>query len=203
MEVKIFVPVKIVSAYAIKCTLILLLMCGMLPVEVLGADIYTKDKSPFLLEGKTFSDLPIIIRQEIKGKVRDENGESMIGVSILEKGTGNGTVTDLGGSYTLVVKDAGSVLVFSYVGYQRVEVAVNNQSEINVSLTPDNTLEQVVVTALGIERKKKDLGYSVSEVKGEELSKTSELNPVNALQGRVAGYRLIKEVGELLGLPKS
>src|SRR5690606_3656869 len=105
-----------------------------------------------------------------KGAVRDEQGEVMIGVSILEKGTTNGTVTDLDGSYTLMVEDASAVLVFSYVGYEAQEVAVNNQTVINVTLVPDNILEQVVVTALGIERDKRDLGYSVTEVRGQELA---------------------------------
>src|SRR5690606_16617232 len=104
-------------------------------------------------------------RQVIKGIVRDENGNPMIGVSILEKGTNNGTVTDLDGSYSLETSDANSVLVFSYVGYQRQEVTAGNRSEINVSMEPDNTLEQVVVTALGIEKDRRDLGYSVSDVR--------------------------------------
>src|SRR5665811_554137 len=157
-----FIAIKIMIGHAIKGLIVLLLVQGLLPNEAYGSNLKRADIKEFLLKEKGLEASLSILRQEIAGTVRDENGAAMIGVTILEKGTGNGTVTDLDGRYTIAVKDAGSVLVFSYVGYERQEITVNNQSQINVSMVPDNTLEQVVVTALGIEKDKRDLGFSVS-----------------------------------------
>jgi iron complex outermembrane receptor protein len=199
---KKFITIVFFSMHYIRGLLFLLLFVGMGSGEVLGEPKNGVNHRIILLEASPPFEVLPVLRQEIQGTVRDENGEPMIGVSILEKGTGNGTVTDLDGSYSLVVKDASSVLVFSYVGYQRQEITANNQSEINVSMVPDNTLEQVVITALGIERDKKDLGYSVSEVRGQELAQTSELSPVNALQGRVAGVQIDQGGGGAFGTSK-
>jgi iron complex outermembrane receptor protein len=141
-------------------------------------------------------------RQTIKGIVRDETGDPMVGVNIIERGTNNGTVTDLDGSYALEVGASDAVLVFSYVGYQRQEIPVGNRGEINVAMVADNTLEQVVVTALGIEKDRRDLGYSVSDVRGDELANTGELSPVNALQGKVAGVQIDQGAGGAFGSTK-
>ncbi|MEX2592184.1 MAG: carboxypeptidase-like regulatory domain-containing protein [Anditalea sp.] len=158
-----FITIKIMIGHVIRGLIVLLLVQGMLPNEAHGSNPYWIEKKAPPLGDKGYDENQPVLRQEISGTVQDENGESLIGVSILEKGTGNGTITDLDGSYSITVEDGNSVLVFSYVGYQRQEITVNNQSEINVSLAPDNTLEQVVVTALGIEKDKRDLGYSVLE----------------------------------------
>ncbi|GGZ28921.1 SusC/RagA family TonB-linked outer membrane protein [Echinicola pacifica] len=142
-----------------------------------------------------------LVDKTIKGRVTDDAGEPLPGATVSVSGTGTGTVTDIDGYYTLEVPE-GATVTFSFTGFEPVRVAVNNQSEINVELSSDVLLEQVVVTALGIEKNKRDLGYSVSEVKGDALAKTFEVNPVNALQGRVAGVQIDQGSGGAFGSSK-
>ena len=100
----------------------------------------------------------------------EEDDSGLPGVNVVEKGTTNGTVTDIDGRYSLSVAGPQSVLVFSSVGFETQEVAVGTQSMINVTLAPDvQALDEIVVTALGIEREQRSLGYDVSEVEGEAL----------------------------------
>jgi TonB-linked SusC/RagA family outer membrane protein len=120
--------------------------------------------------------------------VSESNGESLPGVSVLEKGTTNGVLTDENGKYSLRLSSGNATLLFSFVGMKSVEEAVNNRSVVDVRLvSEDVNLDEVVVTALGISRDKKSLGYAVSEVSGENLSTVKDLNVVNSLAGRVAG----------------
>ncbi|PMD99386.1 SusC/RagA family TonB-linked outer membrane protein [Siphonobacter sp. BAB-5405] len=122
----------------------------------------------------------------VKGKVSDEK-EAVVGVNVLVKGTTRGTVTDVNGDYTLNA-DKGSVLVFQALGYVTQNVTVGDNPTINVTLVADNTqLNEVVVTALGIARDKKSLGYAVTEVKGSDFTQAREINLGNALSGKVAG----------------
>ena len=127
--------------------------------------------------------------QTISGTVTDmETDGGMPGVNILVKGTSSGTVTDMNGAYTITVPDAANTLVFSSIGYLTEEVAIDGKSVIDVILSPDiQSLSEVVVTALGIERKRESLAYSVSEVKGEEFTEAREPNVANALTGKIAG----------------
>ncbi|WDF54676.1 SusC/RagA family TonB-linked outer membrane protein [Mucilaginibacter sp. KACC 22063] len=123
----------------------------------------------------------------VTGHVLDEKGQPLIGVSVKVKGASNGVVTDVNGDFTLNVPDNGT-LVFSYVGYQTQEVAVGGRSTIRVSMTPSaNNLTEVVVTALGIKKDEKKLGYAVSTVSGNDLNKAKESNVALSLEGRVAG----------------
>ncbi len=116
----------------------------------------------------------------------DELG--MPGVTVVEKGTTNGALTDTDGKYSINVSSPESVLVFSFLGMRSVEESVSGRTTIDVTMTSqDISLNEVVVTALGISREKKSLGYAVSEVSGENLSTVKELNVVNSLAGRVAG----------------
>ena len=120
--------------------------------------------------------------------VSASNGESLPGVSVLEKGTTNGVLTDENGKYSLRLGSGTSTLQFSFVGMKSMDVPVDNRSVVDVSLTSEDiSLDEVVVTALGISRDKKSLGYAVSEVSGENLSTVKDLNVVNSLAGRVAG----------------
>lgn len=129
-------------------------------------------------------------QQTIKGKVVDSQGEALIGVSVLEKGTTNGTITDFDGKYTLVSNN-NAILQFSYVGYQTAEVAAKGKNEINVTLKEDTqTIDEVVVTALGIKRATKALSYNVQEVKSEALTTNKDANFVNSLNGKVAGVTI-------------
>lgn len=127
----------------------------------------------------------------IKGQISDSKGIPVIGATILEKGTTNGTITDFDGNYSLEVASATSVLQYSYIGYVTQEIKVGNNTVINVTLIEDTqALEEVVVTALGIKRDKKALGYAVSNVEGGNLSAFSKVNPIEGLSGQVAGLNI-------------
>ena len=124
----------------------------------------------------------------VNGTVTSDDGELLPGVSILVKGTANGVVTDFEGNYTFNGVPADAVLVFSFVGMQTQEVVVNGKFKIDVVLTTSSIgMDEVVVTALGISREKKSLGYSVAEVDGESLQKVAQENVLNALSGKVSG----------------
>ncbi|RAJ10238.1 SusC/RagA family TonB-linked outer membrane protein [Arenibacter echinorum] len=128
---------------------------------------------------------------EITGTVSDANGAPLPGASILVKGTNNGTTSDFDGNYSITVSGNASVLVFSYIGFTSKEVTVKGQSSINVSLEESNqALDEVVVTALGIERDRKTLGYATSKVDSEEFSVNRTPNFMDALQGKVAGVNI-------------
>ncbi len=133
----------------------------------------------------------------ITGKITSsEEPSGLPGVNIVEKGTTNGTVTDFDGNYSLVVGDANAVLIVSSVGFTTQEIPLNNRSVIDVSLEPDVTsLGEVVVTALGIERDQKSLGYDVGQVDGEALTQVSQDNVLNSLAGRVAGVTINQTSG--------
>lgn len=125
----------------------------------------------------------------ISGQVTgDEDGLPLPGVNILLKGTSRGTNTDSQGNFAITVPDEGGTLIFSFIGFQSQEVAVTSATTVNVALKSDAaTLGEVVVTALGIEKSKKALAYSVTEVKGDEFTQARETNVANALTGKIAG----------------
>lgn len=127
----------------------------------------------------------------VEGVVRDANGDALPGVSILEKGTTHGTTSDTDGAYTMTIDSPEAVLVFSFIGYRTQEVAVANRTRIDVSLAEEVTaLTEVVVTALGVEREVKSLGYAVQTVEGSAMTKAREPNVMNSLTGRVAGLEI-------------
>ncbi len=130
-------------------------------------------------------------QQQITGRVIDSTGEALIGVSVVQKGTTNGNITDWDGNFTVNVP-VGSVLQFSYIGYKTVEMTVEaGKNVINLTMEEDSEmLDEVVVTALGIKREKKMLGYAVQEVKGDDLNKTGDPSVTSALQGKVAGLSM-------------
>ncbi len=122
----------------------------------------------------------------VSGTITDTEGKPLVGASILAKGTTSGTATDGKGNYSLNVPEGTDSLRISYVGFKTKVVAVNNRSEINVSLS-NRSLEEVVVTALGVEREEKALGYAVQKVDGSSLDKAKETNVVNSISGKAAG----------------
>lgn len=129
--------------------------------------------------------------RKVSGQIIDETGEPLIGVNVLVKGTTNGVITDLDGNYTLTVSGADPVIQFSYIGYMPQEVTVKDQSVINLTLQSDTqVIDEVVVTALGIKREKKMLGYSVQEIKSDQLNQTGDPSVTSALQGKVAGLQM-------------
>ncbi len=125
----------------------------------------------------------------ISGVITDgENGGSLPGVNVIVKGTGTGTTTDNVGRYAIEVPDQNSVLVFSFIGYEAQEVVVGVQTQINPRLVPDvRSLDEVVVTAFGIEKEKRQLVYSTQEVDGKDLTAVGNANLLNGLQGKIAG----------------
>ncbi|RCW89961.1 SusC/RagA family TonB-linked outer membrane protein [Winogradskyella arenosi] len=134
----------------------------------------------------------------VSGTVTDPSGLPLPGVNIVVKGTSNGTQSDFDGNYSISV-NTGDVLVFSYVGLKPEEITVGTSNVVNATLTEDTAaLDEVVITALGIKREKKSLGYATQEVDGEEVSKVKSSNFVNSLSGKVAGLD-IKSSGTLGG----
>lgn len=158
-------------------------------------------KIPFLLAFLALLGLQVNAQRQITGTVTNaEDGSSIPGVSVLAKGTQVGTVTDLNGKYSLNVPANAKVLQFSFVGMQTVEVTIGNQTVIDVQMKPTMTaIEGVVVTALGISREKKSLGYAVQDVKGDELNQSRQPNMINALSGRIAGLQVTSSSGNLGG----
>lgn len=123
----------------------------------------------------------------ITGRILDEKGQPLIGVSVKVKGSSAGVSTDVNGGFTIEAPENGT-LVLSYIGYATQEIAVGGRKTININLSPSaNTLTEVVVTALGIRKDERKLGYSVSTVNGEDLNKARESNVALSLEGRVAG----------------
>lgn len=135
----------------------------------------------------------------VTGTVTDESGEALIGASILVKGTTSGTVTDLDGKYSLSVPDASSILIFSYTGFNTQEIEVGAQTVIDLVMSEGVSLGEVVVTALGVEREEKALGYAVQQVKGDEVSRSGASNPVDGLVGKAAGIQVTRSSGSVGG----
>lgn len=127
----------------------------------------------------------------ISGRITDENGVAFPGVNVIVKGTNNGTSSDSDGKYSIEVAGENGVLVFSFVGYATQEVAVAGRTVIDVTMAPDvASLDEIVVTALGIEKSTKSLGYATSKVNASELAVNRTTNPMNALQGKIAGVNI-------------
>jgi TonB-linked SusC/RagA family outer membrane protein len=129
----------------------------------------------------------------VSGKVTSGEDQSPLpGVNILVKGTTNGTITDADGAFSINANSANDVLVFSFVGFTTQEVAINNKGIINISLESDaKQLSEVVITALGIEKDKKAVGYATQNVDGSQLTQARETNLVSGLAGKVAGVNIV------------
>ncbi|MCR9081232.1 MAG: SusC/RagA family TonB-linked outer membrane protein [Cyclobacteriaceae bacterium] len=128
--------------------------------------------------------------------ISDEDGLGLPGATVLVKGTTVGTTTDLDGNYSISVPDGGTVLIFSFVGLETKEEVIGNRTVINVTLTTDaEQLSEVVVTAIGIEREKKALGYAVTSVGNEQLENRPEQDVARVLQGKVPGVNITSTNG--------
>lgn len=133
---------------------------------------------------------------QVTGQVTDsQDGMPLAGAYVFIKG-GTGVIADNDGNYTLSCEKS-AVLVVSYIGYLDQEVEVNGRSIINVALVHSNVLDEVVVTALGITRDKKSMGYSVQEVEGDVLKSAGQINVANALSGKVAGLQVSSAGGQI------
>ncbi len=132
----------------------------------------------------------------ISGKVVDDLGEAIPGVSIIVKGTTTGTITRPDGTYSLNVPTDATSIVFTFVGMKMQEVAVEGKSVINVTMTSDTEdIDEVVVTAIGVSRSEKSLGYAATSVKSEDLVKAAPINALGGIQGKVAGVNISSASG--------
>lgn len=129
--------------------------------------------------------------RQVSGTVRNSNGDPIGNASYLIKGSKAGGVTNENGQFNITVKSPKTVLVISSVNYKPREIAVGQNTSLSITLEQDSgSLGAVVVTALGIRKDDKKLGYAVTTVKGEELTRTNTINPISALQGKVAGVNI-------------
>ncbi|GAB3687775.1 TonB-dependent receptor [Spirosoma flavus] len=164
--------------------------------EVVGQQIVIKrtvaPASQLLQNASTEINMGAVADKQITGRVTSENGEGLPGVNIQIKTTTRGTTTDGNGNYRIAIPDeAGTVLVFSFIGYATQEVAVGNQSVINVTLTADDkTLNEVVVVGYGTQRKR-DVTGAVASVSETVLREVPAPNLVNQLKGRAAGVSIV------------
>ena len=146
--------------------------------------------------------IPLLVfcqSRQVTGTVTDDKGDPLPNVSVLQKGTNSGVVTDSKGNFVINVSGSSPVLVFSFTGRQSEELTVGNSSNYNLSLSPGGTMSEVVVTALGIRRNERALGYSTQEVKGENLTIAKEQNVLGALAGKVAGVQVVGASGASMG----
>lgn len=129
----------------------------------------------------------LLAQRTITGTVTDEQGEPLIGASVLVEDTQIGTITDIDGQYTLEVPEDAQQLVFSYTGFRTETVELGASDVIDVTLVEGVVLDEAVVTAVGLEANRRQLGYSVQNVNADEVVQARETNVVNALNGKVAG----------------
>ena len=132
----------------------------------------------------------------VTGTVSDDSGMPLIGATVAIAGTSTGTTSDFDGNYSIKANE-GDVLSVSYVGYSSQDITVGTSTTVNVTLAADNSLEEVVVTALGIKRDEKALGYSVQSIKGEGMTEARESNISNALSGKIAGVQVTGTSGSV------
>ncbi len=150
-----------------------------------------------LIYSKT--DYPFVLADPIRGNVTDKaTGETLPGVNIMIKGTSSGTITDIEGNYMLNVPDENAVLVFSFVGFKTMEIPVQQRSVLDVQLSQsERGLDEVIVTAIGIERETRALGYAVTKVEGDEITTGGNPNLATSLAGKVPGMQLTRSTGPM------
>lgn len=138
----------------------------------------------------------------VRGRVVDVSGDPLIGATIREKGGTRGTVTDIEGNFILSVPDS-AVLQVSFVGYESIEVSVGGRKTLEIQLRENTVmLDNVIITALGLEKKEASLAYSIQKVKGEELTRMKEVNMITALAGKAAGVQINKNSSGIGGSAK-
>lgn len=150
---------------------------------------YKIEKNHILLSKKELLSLREI---SISGTVKDENGEPLYGVNVLVKGTSTGVITDLEGKYHLSVPEENTVLVFSFIGYESQEIKVDGRKTINVTMRESTLMvEELVVTALGMKRAEKALGYATQQIGGEQFEKVKGVNVATSMTGRISGMTVL------------
>ena len=131
----------------------------------------------------------VTAQKTITGVVNDNSGIPLPGATVLVDGTNQGVTSDFDGNFSIIVSQ-GDILVASYVGYSDQKITVGSQDQYSFILSPDNELEEIVVTALGSVKEDRAVGYSIQKVDGSTLSNANEANIVNALQGQIAGVQI-------------
>ena len=159
-------------------------------VQQIPVSYAIKGETQVVLTEPELQNSNINLTKSVKGTVTDANGEPIIGANIMEKGTVNGTITDMDGNFSLTVKE-GAILVVSYVGYITQDLPVKNKSTLVVHLKEDSqALGEVVVTALGIKREEKALGYSVQKMSGDDMPMAKSVDITTSLTGKIAGLNI-------------
>ena len=128
---------------------------------------------------------------KVSGVVKSSDGEALPGATVVVKGTTSGVITDLDGKYNITIPNSQSTLIFSFVGMQNQEIAVNGKPTINVTLSSVSIgVDEVVVTALGMKKEKKSLGYNVNQVNSDKLEAGGVTNALKALDGKITGVQM-------------
>ena len=162
------------------------------------------DRIKLLLVVLLLGTFAVVQAQAITGTISDGEGIPLIGASILVDGTTTGTVTDIDGAFSLDVPEGTTTMTISYTGFETMSVPIEVGKRVYeiTMLEGATSLDEVVVTAAGIERQKRDLGYSVATIQGDEVGTVRETNVVNSLQGKVSGVQISQQSGNLGGSTK-
>jgi TonB-linked SusC/RagA family outer membrane protein len=136
-------------------------------------------------------------QRTVSGTVIGDDGEPLIGATVRVKNTNSGTVSDVNGRYSVDAPADASVIVFTYTGYATQEVTIGTSNVVDVTLVSGLELSETVVTALGVSRDQKSLGYSVQEIKGDQLTQARDPNLVNSLSGKIAGVNVVSSSGNV------
>ena len=135
------------------------------------------------------SSFAVFSQKTISGSVTDDSGVPLPGATVVIDGTDNGTTSDFDGNYSIEAEN-GQTITLSYVGYESISINVSDDANFNVSLSPIGALDEVVITALGLSREKKSLGYAVSEVSGDNINTVKDHNIASSLAGKVPGLNI-------------
>lgn len=128
------------------------------------------------------------VQQTTIGTITDRSGLPLIGATIIEKGTLNGTTSDFDGKFSITTSSSNAILIISFIGYQNQEISINGQNNFNITLQEKVAdLSEVVITALGMKREKKALGYSVGEINDEKLNLVPQENVLGGLSSKISG----------------
>lgn len=139
----------------------------------------------------------LMAQKAVTGTITDSDGEPMIGVTVLEKGTSSGTVTDFNGAYSLQVSGNEAILVFSYTGFGTTERAVGDQSTIDLVLSESaEILDEVVVSALGFKQKKDEMGATFSKINPDDITRSGESNFLNSLSAKASNVQISRSNGD-------
>ena len=141
----------------------------------------------------------MMAQKTVSGTIIDDTGLPLIGANVLAKGSAIGTTTDIDGNFVFEVPSETNTLVISYTGYGTQEVDITTSNNVSITMREGELLQEVVVTALGVEREEKALGYAVQEVDSEDITRSGASNPVDALVGKAAGVQITRASGSVGG----